>query len=125
MKVQNELNSFKNSSNYNHYNLWDVIVLQLWLKDFNKKSKFKFLPNLFFNINRYLNIILVSSSNIIQQFLTIIITFLLIKTFDTNLYGEYVVILSFVNLIVLFTNPSLTPFFIREVLRNIKRKDIK
>lgn len=82
------------------------------------------MPNLFFYINRYLNIILVSSSNIIQQFLTIIITFILIKTFDTNLYGEYVVILSFVNLIVLFTNPSLTPFFIREGSKEYKKEKI-
>lgn len=72
------------------------------------------IKNLFHHIFKYKSIILISSSNIFQQFFTFIITILILRTYGPNAYGDYVIILALVNLLIMFTNPSLTPFFIRE-----------
>ena len=39
-KIQREFNSFKAGNYYNQYNLWDVIIFQLWMKEFRKNIQF-------------------------------------------------------------------------------------
>ena len=75
-------------------------------KIFNKYNFKKFYE--------YKNIIFISSSNILQQIFTFFVTLLIIKLYGPEMYGEYIIIIALTNLLIMFTNPTLNPFFVRE-----------
>ena len=72
----------------------------------------------------YKNIIFISSSNILQQIFTFFVTLLIIKLYGPEMYGEYIIIIALTNLLIMFTNPTLNPFFVREGSKeyNYKKK---
>ena len=84
-----------------------------------------FIKNIYYNKINYKNIILISSSNILQQVFTFFITICILRLYGPSAYGDYVIIIALVNLLIMFTNPSLNPFLIREGSKEfIKKKKI-
>lgn len=71
-----------------------------------------------------LNLSSISISNILQQILTILITFLLLKFYGAEQYSNYVILLSSVNLILLVINPSINPYLLREASKEYSKKNI-
>ena len=78
------------------------------------------------NNSNITNLLFISSSNIIQQFLSILVTIFLIKFYGVENYGSYIALVSIINLISLFINPILNPYFLREgSLEFIQKKYLK
>jgi O-antigen/teichoic acid export membrane protein len=71
-----------------------------------------------------INLVFISSSNIVQQLLSIFTTILLIKFHGVENYGSYIGLLSVINLISLFVNPILSPYFLREGTLEFAKKNI-